>query len=342
MEKRNKATLSAIKSLGYPGSRCVSRCECDELPCPLLTWLMLQLKTFCPELQDSAGIGDVLLGKELRQLLSHLHSPLSLATSEILDLPVLNRVTEFLVSELQAAQMLKCRELHPEVPATLDAAVKEKRVEDQNANVIDSTSSSNHTREAETQAEWILLLRALNMDASSKCTDVLQEVESRISTLPSQDMSEPLLKKELSAAQWMQLVKLNQALKDDYSCRQKMMVTRFQVTLESFAWGEKQKERCAALASAPRLASIAESSQVSVPRVLAAREDQSRIQPVRPGKSTAVYKKLMGHVPDRGGRPGEIEAPMPRWQENRASRAGRGGGHQQWRKSSDRKKGKKH
>ncbi|KAM9801616.1 protein FAM98B [Neosynchiropus ocellatus] len=335
MEKRNKVTISAIKLLGYPGNRCISRCECDELPCPLLSWLMLQLKTFCPELQDSGGTGDVLLVKELRQLLSDLHAPVSFATTEILDSPVLNQITEFLVSELQAAQILKNQERHPEDPATRDDAVKEKRLEDENVKDIDSSSSN--TRESETQAEWILFLRALNMDASSKYTDVLQEVESRISTLPSQDMSEPLLKKELSSAQWMQLVKLNQVLKDDYGCRRKMMVTRFQVTLESFAWGEKQKERCAALASVPPLASIAGSSQVSMPLLLAAREDQSRIQPVRPGKSTAVYKKLMGHVPDRGGRPGEIEPPMPRWQENRASKSGRGGGHQQWKK----KKGKR-
>lgn len=55
-------------------------------------------------------------------------------------------------------------------------------------------------------------------------------------------------------------------------------------------------------------------------------------------------QKLMGSVPDRGGRPGEIEPPMPAWEGRRAhgNRSGRGGGHHQRRRFSDKKKkGKK-
>ncbi|XP_025754228.1 uncharacterized protein LOC100697305 isoform X3 [Oreochromis niloticus] len=65
-------------------------------------------------------------------------------------------------------------------------------------------------------------------------------------------------------------------------------------------------EHSAALASAPNLASLIGSSQVSPSLLLAAREDQSFIDPVKAGTSTSVYKTLMGSVPDRGGRPGEI------------------------------------
>lgn len=39
----------------------------------------------------------------------------------------------------------------------------------------------------------------------------------------------------------MELQKINQTLSVDYQCRRQMMIKRFQVTLESFAWGEKQK-----------------------------------------------------------------------------------------------------
>lgn len=39
----------------------------------------------------------------------------------------------------------------------------------------------------------------------------------------------------------MNIAKLDEVLKEDYQCRRQMMVKRFQVTLESFAWGEKQK-----------------------------------------------------------------------------------------------------
>lgn len=39
----------------------------------------------------------------------------------------------------------------------------------------------------------------------------------------------------------MKIGKLDEVLTADYQCRRLMMIKRFQVTLESFAWGEKQK-----------------------------------------------------------------------------------------------------
>lgn len=39
----------------------------------------------------------------------------------------------------------------------------------------------------------------------------------------------------------MKIGKLEEVLTKDYQCRRQMMIKRFQVTLESFAWGEKQK-----------------------------------------------------------------------------------------------------
>uniref|UniRef100_A0A3Q2DGH9 Uncharacterized protein n=1 Tax=Cyprinodon variegatus TaxID=28743 RepID=A0A3Q2DGH9_CYPVA len=96
----------------------------------------------------------------------------------------------------------------------------------------------------------------------------------------------------------------------------------------------------AALASVPSILSLTGSSQVSPSLLLAARDDQSFIKPIKAGKSTAVYKMLMGSVPDRGGRPGEIEPPMPVWEGRRAqgSRGGRGGNYQHKHRK---KKGKK-
>lgn len=124
------------------------------------------------------------------------------------------------------------------------------------------------------------------------------------------------------------------------------------------------QERRAALASVPPLVSLTGGFQISLSHLLAAREDQSINDTIKAGKSTPVYKvqpsaciykqiclclflykcycshqTLMGSVPDRGGRPGEIEPPMPSWGERRAHGnrgGGRGGGHQMHRK----KKGK--
>ncbi|XP_039478316.1 protein FAM98B-like, partial [Oreochromis aureus] len=310
----------------YPGSRCLSRCRCDELPCPLLSWL-------CAELRDSLPGATRL--RRVRPRCADLR---------VLDPSTLNKVAEFLVSELQAARIIKYKESHPDERATEADSEKEQRVEDLSRDFCEENEgddgSGENGRKAEMQAEWILLLRALNMDASSRFEDVLNEVNERLSRLPSGDMTKPLLSTGLSSEQWLQVKKMNEILSEDYRRRRQMMVMRFQVTLESFAWGEKQKERSAALASAPNLASLIGSSQVSPSLLLAAREDQCFIDPVKAGTSTSVYKTLMGSVPDRGGRPGEIEPPMPAWtgRSSKGSRGGWGGGQSHKNKK---KKGKK-
>ncbi|XP_071376656.1 protein FAM98B [Centroberyx affinis] len=346
--ERSAGTISAIKALGYPSRSCVSGCKCDELPCPLLTWLAAELWDICPELLDRKS--DMLLVGELRHLLANMFSPLTGLTSDVLGPSLLNKVTEFLVSELQAARILKYNESHPEDKTIGGESEKEQRVEDhipehdEFCEEYEDGETVSDKRKAETQEELTLLFQALDMDTSSQFPDVSNEVESRLALLPCGNMTEPLLKTSLNSEQWGQVEKMNEVLVNDYQCRRQMMVKRFQVTLHSFAWGEKAKEHSEVLASVPPLASLTRSSQVSVSLLLAAREDQSCILPVRAGPTTPVYKVLMSSVPDRGGRPGEIEPPMPCWQGRRekGKRSGQGGGHQQRRKFSEKKrKGKK-
>ncbi|XP_076002692.1 protein FAM98B isoform X1 [Genypterus blacodes] len=346
-------TVCAIKALGYPSIRCLSRCDCDELPCPLLTWLRGQLQAVCPHVSRSKG--DVLLGEELRALLSNMCSPLAELTSEVLEPSFLNKATEFLVSELQAAHMIKYKELHPEFVAEGEESTKESAKEQRVPDVSGDTRAICEEREGdddeasyriprvtEMQAEWKLLLEALDAGASSQIADVEDEVESKLALLPGGKMPDPLLSADLSSEQWAKVEKLNRLLSEDYSCRRQMMIKRFQVTLESFAWREEQTEKHReALASVPPLASFAGSSHVSLPLLLSARQDQSNIKPIVAGLTrTSVYKVSMGAVPDRGGRPGEIEPPMPVWESRRAKGSGHGhrGGHHQRRKDSDKKR----
>ncbi|XP_061683935.1 protein FAM98B [Syngnathoides biaculeatus] len=339
--ERSSRIISAIKTLGYQGGFCLSKCTCDELPCPLLNWLASQLKCRCPELRDSGEKGGVLLVRELRNILSDLQSPLAGLTSEMLEPSVLYKITEFLVSELQAAHIIEHKEPHSKDKPPGEETAKEQRAEEKSAfcQQNEGGDASGHRRAAEVQAEWVLVLHALNLDTSSQYSDVLREVQSRVALLPGKAVASPLLCASLSTEQWTKLQKLNQVLSGDYCCRQQMMIKRFQVTLQSFAWGEKQKERSEAVASVPPLASIALCSKVSLPLLLATREDQSCIEPIKAGKSTDVYKKMMGHVPDRGGRPGEMEAPMPAWSERRSAQ---GSGCHKWHKNPNKKrKGKR-
>ncbi|KAI4905477.1 hypothetical protein NFI96_028111 [Prochilodus magdalenae] len=83
----------------------------------------------------------------------------------------------------------------------------------------------------------------------------------------------------------------------------------------------------------PKRHSLMLKSSVSLAHLLAAREDICNVVKTSSGASRektacAVNKVLMGRVPDRGGRPSEIEAPppeMPPWQK-RQDGGGRGGG----------------
>lgn len=99
----------------------------------------------------------------------------------ISSLKLLFNPLEFLVSELQAARIIKHKELHPEEKTTGEESEKEQRVEDHSDKLAElhqehEDDDASDRRKAEMQAEWILLLHALDMDASSQLTDVLSEV----------------------------------------------------------------------------------------------------------------------------------------------------------------------
>ncbi|KAK7882111.1 hypothetical protein WMY93_028285 [Mugilogobius chulae] len=326
---RAVGTVSALTSLGYPDTACVRRCECDELPCPLLTWLSAQLKKHYPELKGGGGL---LLADELKNMLLEMSSPLA---AEILDPSTLDTIADYFISELQAAVINKHKNSASDEKSG-EESPKEQRCISLNP---DEICQDNEDAEKDKQAEWLLILKTLNMDANSQITDVLSEVQSRMTNLPS-DAINPLLKSSLNPEQWVKLENLNEILSKDYKCRRQMMVKRFQVTLESFSWGDKKVGQKEIMDTIPQIGSFDCPSCVCIPLVLAARVNQSYNEPIRPGNTTLIYKLKMGEVPDRGGRPGEIEPPMPTWEDRKSGqRSGRG--NQKWRKFGDKKK-KKH
>ncbi|KAJ8402178.1 hypothetical protein AAFF_G00370430 [Aldrovandia affinis] len=348
---RDAKTVSALKNIGYPGNTCVKECYCEELPCPLLSWLVSELRTTCPEVQQGSdgqgcAAGAVLVG-ELRALLRELHCPYTDLSTETLTPALLNTATDFLVTELQAARILQYRECHPEDTAGQDDPAKEQREGEDRVELEEEEGGGgdgaiwDREGEQETGEESAKLFQVLGLDPSSQLSDAYTEVESRLALLPGGAVPEPLLKTALNSVQWRSLQQINQALARDYECRRSMMTKRFHITLQSFTWGEKGLERSAVLSSVSLLSPLALSSHVSLSLLLAAREDQSRILPVRAGPSTAIHKILMGSVPDRGGRPGEIEPPMPTW-ERRREGGGRGGGRGgHWGHSGKKKNRKK-
>ncbi|KAG8560690.1 hypothetical protein GDO81_015080 [Engystomops pustulosus] len=177
--------------------------------------------------------------------------------------------------------------------------------------------------------------------SSSNVSSMLKSVEEKVTELlpkaKSTNIDQALLDVDLNAQQLDRLEKINEALCKEYECRRRMLIKRLDVTVQSFGWSDKAKAKMDEIARAyqPIRYSLSPKTGISVSHLLAARRDLSRIVrtssgSVREKMVCPVNKILMGRVPDRGGRPSEIEPPppeMPPWQKRRDD-GGRGGG---WR-----------
>lgn len=143
------------------------------------------------------------------------------------------------------------------------------------------------------------------------------------------------MKKALGPVHMEKIEAINQALINEYDVRRKMLLKRLDVTVQSFGWSDRAKTHSEKLAKVyqPLRSALCTKSKISVAHLLAARQDFSKILRTSSGKireksACAINKVLMGRVPDRGGRPCEIEPPppeMPSWQKRQD--APQGGGH---------------
>ncbi|KAK9959753.1 hypothetical protein ABG768_009855 [Culter alburnus] len=163
-----------------------------------------------------------------------------------------------------------------------------------------------------------------------------KKLKEALSKVPPSHIGEPLLKKPLGPVHWEKIEAINQALVNEYEVRRKMLLKRLDVTVQSFGWSERAKTRADKLSKVyqPLRVALATKTRVSVAHLFAAREDLSKILRtssghIREKSACAINKVLMGRVPDRGGRPNEIEPPppeMPTWQKRQDGPQGGGGG----------------
>ncbi|XP_060789197.1 protein FAM98A [Neoarius graeffei] len=161
----------------------------------------------------------------------------------------------------------------------------------------------------------------------------LKEALSKVSV---HHVGQPLMNKTLGPRHWEKIEVINQSLVNEYEVRRKMLLKRLDVTVQSFGWSDRAKSQTEKLAKVyqPLRAALGFKSRVCVAHLLAAREDLSKILRTSSGQtrektSCAINKVLMGRVPDRGGRPNEIEPPppeMPTWQKRQDGPTGGGGG----------------
>lgn len=149
--------------------------------------------------------------------------------------------------------------------------------------------------------------------------------------------------KQLSFEQWNKLEKLQQELEAEYNLRREMLITRLDVTVQSFQWSNAAKTKeekfgCRYSQKRNQLDALKYGDKsADLIELLAAREDLLHLEKtssasVRENTKTDLQKHIIGMVPDRGGRANEHAPPppeMPSWQKNRSSGpvgGGRGGG----------------
>ncbi|XP_075699853.1 protein FAM98B [Rhinoderma darwinii] len=285
----------------------------------LLNWLTSRIKLF-DHLEESVSSdgGDVESAQlEISGFLKELSCPYpALVSGDIKD-RLKNKVDclkllLFLGSELQALQIL------------------------QNKKQKDRSSGDAVCKEARTICEALRLPE----QSASNVISMLKSVEEKVTELlpkaKATGIDRGLLIVDLNTQQLDHLEKINGILCKEYECRRRMLIKRLDVTVQSFGWSDRAKAKMDEIASVyqPIRYSLSPKSGITVAHILAARQDLSRIVrtssgSVREKMVCPVNKILMGRVPDRGGRPSEIEPPppeMPPWQKRRDDGGWRGGG----------------
>lgn len=146
-------------------------------------------------------------------------------------------------------------------------------------------------------------------------------------------------KKQITIEQWNQIEKFQKELDHEYNLRREMLLTRLDVTIQSFQWSttiKGKEDEIAQRYTAKRKALDClqyGGKSTDVAELLAARDDLTYIERtssenVLQFTKVGIHKFIIGTVPDRGGRAFEHQPPppeMPSWQKNRATGPAGGG-----------------
>lgn len=156
-----------------------------------------------------------------------------------------------------------------------------------------------------------------------------------ISKLFFLELGKPLFapSKQLTCEQWNKLEKLQKEIDTEYDLRRQVLITRLDVTIQSFQWSEtirNKDDRIVQRYTAKRkeLDNLqCGGKSTDLIELLAARDDLLFVEKtssanVRQNTKTELQRCIIGRVPDRGGRTNEHDIPppeMPVWQKNRSS-----------------------
>lgn len=128
--------------------------------------------------------------------------------------------------------------------------------------------------------------------------------------------------KPLTRDQWCKLEQIQKELDTEYDLRREMLITRLDVTVQSFQWSDNIKGKEDSIAQRytnkrKELDYLKHGGKTTdLVELLTAREDIAIIDKtssanVRENTQTDIQKHVIGRVPDRGGRAREHAPPPP-------------------------------
>ncbi|CAD7703152.1 unnamed protein product [Ostreobium quekettii] len=173
--------------------------------------------------------------------------------------------------------------------------------------------------------------------AEALVATVASRVEGFLSRLPEEHFSSAIGREELSEAQLGLVGDIHAAMAAEYGLRRRMLIERAGVTLQSFLWSARLREKCTE-AEAEEIVRNAKLGMDPEPSVSLADLFDARLADVasvsaRAGGSNcgaSVKGVIIGRVPDRGGRAegreGEALRGMPGFQKRQGGGWDDGGG----------------
>ncbi|KAK2832658.1 hypothetical protein Q5P01_016547 [Channa striata] len=323
--------LVSLEDLGYQGplleegaldSAIIGGAASPEFT-KLCAWIVSELRLYC-KLEENVHATNCpseaeSFQLEMSGLLSELSCPYSVLTSGDITQRLLDRtdcllLLTFLISELEASRMVLINK-------------PQKKAQESGSPVFQELKG---------------ICMALGMSKPPANITMFQffsgiekKLKEAISRVPPNHVGEPLMNKTLGPVHLEKIEAINQALVNEYEVRRNMLLKRLDVTVQSFGWSDRAKTHAEKLGKVyqPLRTALCTKSKISIAHLFAARQDFSKILRTSSGKirektACAINKVLMGRVPDRGGRPCEIEPPppeMPSWQKRQD--VPQGGGH---------------
>lgn len=219
---------------------------------------------------------------------------------------------EYLITELQAAKIVAVNQ--PTVKKTANT----------------SQLKLNESEESKALRTILSLFNLSRQCSNNNVKEMIDHIESKtkelIGNLPN-GLAKSLFNFHLNEKQWEQLASINQSLFEDFLLRRELLMTRLDVTIQSFKWADSMKKNNNEITSLYQKyrKQLPVKPTIKLFHILGARENllkQEKTCSTRIMTKSHLHKIIIPKPPDRGGRTCEMNEPaaeMPSFMQRKSS-----------------------